>query len=100
MKNSNIGNIIKKFRHAKGLAQIDLASKAGISRGFLSSIETGRFFPSYHCLELLFFHLGVPMPLALFISFREEEIKEFPPSLKIKILEVQNLTKSYLGICS
>jgi transcriptional regulator with XRE-family HTH domain len=37
---------LRRFRHAKGLSQDDLAYEAGVSRSYLSQIEKGVFFAS------------------------------------------------------
>lgn len=37
---------LRRLRRAKGLSQDDLAYDAGISRGYLSQLETGVFFVS------------------------------------------------------
>jgi transcriptional regulator with XRE-family HTH domain len=37
---------LRRFRHAKGLSQDDLAYEAGVSRSYLSQIEKGSFYVS------------------------------------------------------
>lgn len=41
LNNKHIGNNIKKIRKERGLSQIDLADKVGISRTYMSDIERG-----------------------------------------------------------
>lgn len=41
-----VGERIKKFRKQKGLTQVKLAEKAGISRSYLADVESDRYNPS------------------------------------------------------
>lgn len=47
----DVGKLIRSHREAAGLTQERLASKVGITEGYLSSVERGRKVPS---LEKLF----------------------------------------------
>jgi transcriptional regulator with XRE-family HTH domain len=42
---------VKQERERRGLTQEELASKAGISRGYLARLETGRHDPKLSALE-------------------------------------------------
>lgn len=47
---STIGERIRYLRETRNVTQLELAKKTGISRGNLSSYETGRFSPSSEAL--------------------------------------------------
>lgn len=49
----DLGNRIAEFRKAVKLSQLELAEKTGISRGFISQLETGRANPSIGFLYIL-----------------------------------------------
>jgi len=44
---------LKQWRERRGLTQEQLASKAGLSRGFLARLETARHDPKLSTLEKL-----------------------------------------------
>ena len=44
---------IKKLREERHMTQEDLAVKAGVSRGYLARVETGRHEPTLSTLEKL-----------------------------------------------
>ncbi len=46
MKPRTIGMKIQRLRQKRGMTQEALAAKAGVSRGFLARLETGRHDPS------------------------------------------------------
>ncbi len=46
MKPRTIGMKIQRLREKRGMTQEALAAKAGVSRGFLARLETGRHDPS------------------------------------------------------
>lgn len=50
---------LRRLRHAKGLAQDDLAYEAGVSRSYLSQLEKGAFYASLKILDKLAKALGV-----------------------------------------
>lgn len=41
-----LGNRIKNYRVERGMTQIELAKKAGLSQGYLSDLEKNRFNPT------------------------------------------------------
>ena len=56
MRKGNIkalGQRIKKARKEKGLLQVDLAVRVGISSGYVGSIEQGLRYPSLKVLQKL-----------------------------------------------
>ena len=54
-----LGRRIQRLRVARGLSQAALAEKAGLSRGYLARVETGRHEPSLSMLAKLAKTLGV-----------------------------------------
>lgn len=49
----DIGSFIRAWRQAKRLTQTDIRNRAGISRSYLSRIESGRMIPSLATMEKL-----------------------------------------------
>jgi transcriptional regulator with XRE-family HTH domain len=60
---------LRRFRHAKGLSQDDLAYEAGVSRSYLSQIEKGVFFAS----------LKIVGKLATALDVEPAELLKLPP---------------------
>lgn len=54
-----LGQKIKKARKQKGLLQVDLAVRVGISSGYVGSIEQGLRFPSLKVLQKIAKTLGI-----------------------------------------
>lgn len=48
-----LANRIKALREQRGLSQETLAAKAGVSRGYLARLETGRHDPTVGTVEKL-----------------------------------------------
>lgn len=51
MDKRNLGQRVKHLREQNNLTQKELAEKAGITRNYISSIETGRYSPSIETLQ-------------------------------------------------
>lgn len=51
MKEINIGRVLIKNRHKRGITQDELANHLGVSKGAVSKWETGRSFPDITLLE-------------------------------------------------
>src|SRR5262245_63270442 len=66
----SIGRRVKALRHNANLTVSELSSRAGISSGMLSKIETGSTSPSLATLHALSKALGVPLT-SLFMLFEE-----------------------------
>jgi transcriptional regulator with XRE-family HTH domain len=58
---ANVGDMLRQWRHRRGLSQLDLAVDAGISQRHLSFLETGRSAPSRDMALHLAEHLAVPL---------------------------------------
>lgn len=66
-----IGKRIKKYRTDKNLSLTELASKSGISAGFLSQIENGKSDPSLSTIKRIADELGINV----YMLFDEAEEK-------------------------
>jgi transcriptional regulator with XRE-family HTH domain len=71
----NLGNIIKKIRKQKSQTQSDLAINCGITQTYLSQIERNSKEPSLSILKLISDSLNVPLPILLFLSMTEDDVK-------------------------
>jgi transcriptional regulator with XRE-family HTH domain len=62
MAGKRIGTVLKALREAKDMTQVELASKAKISQGYLARLEGGeKTNPSLDILQRLARALGVPL---------------------------------------
>src|ERR1700752_4383656 len=58
---SAVGHLLREWRTARGMSQLDLAMHAGFSARHVSFIETGRTQPSRQALLILAESLEVPL---------------------------------------
>lgn len=58
---SPVGRLLRDWRSARGMSQLDLAMHSGFSARHVSFIETGRTHPSRHALLVLADTLDVPL---------------------------------------
>ena len=58
---SEVGGLLKQWRHRRRMSQLDLAVEADVSTRHLSFVETGRSRPSRELLLHLAEHLDVPL---------------------------------------
>jgi transcriptional regulator with XRE-family HTH domain len=58
---TSLGQLLREWRAARGLSQLDLAMRAGFSSRHVSFIETGKTQPSRHALLVLAETLEVPL---------------------------------------
>ncbi|RSM99608.1 transcriptional regulator [Nonomuraea sp. WAC 01424] len=56
-----VGELLREWRHRRGLSQLDLAIQAEVSARHVSFVETGRTIPSSPMVMRLAEHLGVPL---------------------------------------
>ncbi|GLW74399.1 transcriptional regulator [Kitasatospora phosalacinea] len=56
-----VGELLREWRHRRGLSQLDLAIQAGVSARHVSFVETGRTVPSSAMVLRLAEHLAVPL---------------------------------------
>lgn len=77
-KKKNLGRRIRRARGAKGLTQLELGERVGLSTGAIKAIESGKTAPGALNLESLCKELGISMPSALAtrVSFAGREARE------------------------
>ncbi|GAB2615258.1 helix-turn-helix transcriptional regulator [Streptomyces capparidis] len=56
-----VGELLREWRHRRGLSQLELAIRAEVSPRHVSFVETGRTIPSRPMVLRLAGHLGVPL---------------------------------------
>lgn len=62
MSPKRVGRMIQRLREEKGLSQRQLASRAGVTNGYISQLEAGdKKNPSLAVLQRLAKALGVPV---------------------------------------
>lgn len=54
-----LGNKIKTYRVERGMTQVELAKKAGLSQGYLSDLEKNKFNPTAPIIMGIAVALGV-----------------------------------------
>lgn len=69
----NIGKGIKTLRKERGLSQIELADKAGITQAALSQIENGKR-PGNETIKKISETLGVPESLVYVMGIEREDV--------------------------
>ena len=60
-KLKTLGQRIKKIRKDRGILQVDLAVRAGVSTGYIGSIEQGLRYPSLRVLQKIAKILKTPL---------------------------------------
>ncbi|MCY9737940.1 helix-turn-helix transcriptional regulator [Paenibacillus alvei] len=58
-----LGVAIKKKRKDRKLTQYELSVKIGLSRNYISDLETGRYMPSVEALASIAWHLNLDLNL-------------------------------------
>jgi len=86
---------IKRARARKRLSQMALASRCGISPGYLAEIETCRKFPSADVLQSL--ADGLQCHPSILFSPTPEETKEEPPFSPVIIHEITQAKERIAG---
>lgn len=80
----NIGDAIKKLRQENGIKQNFIADKAGISKEYLSNIESGNRQPTLQSLAKICDALNVSVPYLLLLA--SEDLVNKIPDDKLKDL--------------
>lgn len=70
----NLGRAIKQIRHQKGIKQILLAEKSGISQTYLSQIENNIKEPNISTLKSICEILNIPLPVLFFLAIDSNDI--------------------------
>ena len=73
---NGIGNAIKGYRSAKGIAQKDLAALVGVTPTYLSQVEKGKSNPSYALLDKICKQLGIEQKVLYKDLFIDSILKE------------------------
>lgn len=86
----NVGEVIRNFRHRRGLSQGDLEKRSGLMRCYISRVENGHTVPSLETLSRIaraldtelsaLFQDGAPADISEHDFFRE--LRHYLPSLK------------------
>lgn len=71
--NNHIGTVIKSLRKEGGFNQLEFAKLIGISRSFLSEVETGGKNPSVELLKVISMKTSIPLPLLYLRALNEED---------------------------
>lgn len=74
-KKKLIGNVIREGRNKRSLTQRDVSEITGISRSYLSDIETGRYMPSVNTLIQLASLLD--LDLNFLLKMTEIQVKRY-----------------------
>lgn len=88
----SIGTQIKSFRKQRGLTQVKLAEKAGISRSYLADVEADRYNPSLATLMELAQALGIAVSCLL--DDKEIDFSNLVQACKDKGLSLESLSQS------
>ncbi len=105
MNMTELAQRLKRFRLQRGLTLEEVASQAGLSRGWLSKVENFRATPSLPALSEIVRVLGIPlselfegldtrMPLAV---VRADERIEFRRDEEVSLIKYQSLAHSRPG---
>ncbi|MCB5951270.1 helix-turn-helix transcriptional regulator [Enterococcus sp. BWT-B8] len=62
---------LSQYRESKGISQIELAKKMGVTQQCISSWQTGRTIPKPHQMKLLSGILEVPMDELFYEEFNK-----------------------------
>lgn len=71
----NIGHALKICRSAKRLSLDAISTKSGLSRSYLSMIESGKREPTLSSVEKIVRALQIPLPIVLFLAADSEELE-------------------------
>lgn len=74
----NIGMRIRQLREARGMTQSQLQARSGVSRSYLSRIESGQMTPSLGTLEKIAESLGVGLNRFFIPATKSEALLEDP----------------------
>ena len=86
--------MIQKARIERGVSQEQLSTETGITRTFLSLVETGRRFPSYDTLRRISSFLGKDSNGLLIEAKLDEQDEDFRlASLLMKLIESKDEEK-------
>lgn len=99
MKEINIGRVLIKNRHKRGITQDELANHLGVSKGAVSKWETGSSLPDILLLPQLasYFDISIDELIGYQPQMEQEDIKELYIRLSKDFLSCP-LMKSLLNV--
>ena len=99
MKEINIGRVLIKNRHKRGITQDELANHLGVSKGAVSKWETGSSLPDILLLPQLasYFYISIDELIGYQPQMEQEDIKK-RISVFLKIFLSCPLMKSLLNV--
>lgn len=99
MKEINIGRVLIKNRHKRGITQDELATHLGVSKGAVSKWETGSSLPDILLLPQLasYFDISIDELIGYQPQMEQEDIKNCI-SVFLKIFLCCPLRKSWLNV--
>ncbi len=80
-----IGHAIKKCRQLKNITLLSLANKTGLSKSYLSLVESEKRQIPLDTLKKVSEVLNVSIYLLIYLAAEDDEIKEIDKSLKIDL---------------
>lgn len=84
----NIGKSIRTCRIQKGIRQIDLSNKAGISVTYLSLLEKGKREINFSTLSNIANALEIPISILVFLASDDEDLHDLSPELRDKLSSI------------
>jgi transcriptional regulator with XRE-family HTH domain len=101
MRRSNVGPLVREWRHRRSRSQLDVAYEIGVSPRHLSFVETGRSRPSPELLDAIGIHLDIPlrerntMLLAAGFAPRYEQTSLDDPSMTTVVTSLRRLLDAH-----
>lgn len=83
-----IGSTIRKCRQIRGMTLESLAIEIGLSKSYLSLVETNKRELSLSYLKNIAVALNIPLPLLIYLASEPEEINEMNKKFKLKFDEL------------
>lgn len=71
-----LGSTIKRCRIAQTLTLDDLAIEAGLSKGYLSLVESGQREPSLSAINAIANALNIPIEILVLMAARSDQLDE------------------------
>ncbi len=85
-----LGKTIKKIREQKGLKQLDVAAKSGLTSKYLSRVEQGGQMPPIPTLERICKALGTELPILMIEYYKLKRNIDAPLNeLDALLLQIQ-----------
>lgn len=69
-----VGRAIKKWRNIKGINQVQLAQKAGITQSYLSLVEQDKKTPTLKTINSICDAFEIPTPVLMLMAIDKEEL--------------------------